>query len=93
MLFLAGGPEESGGQCLDEKDQTIPVDAGDNVPVLKGLSKETCLSGCLLVDGATGCAFNKDSLYLKCFAIKRSVTKGDGTGGICWKFNPDKGKS
>ena len=53
------------------------------VPVFD--SKETCLSGCQLIEGAQGCEYD----FASCNAIKVEVLIGDGDGtneAVCWIF-------
>ena len=80
--------EESIGNCLTLSTAAL-VKKENKVTVLEFDSKETCLSGCKLVEGAKGCEYSGAT----CDALKVVVDIGNGDdtyGSICWKFL-DKG--
>ena len=78
--------EESMGDCLALSTAAL-VKKENKVTVLEFDSKETCLSGCKLIEGAKGCEYDTYG----CNAIKVVVAMGDFTSGsICWRFI-DKG--
>ena len=56
-------------------------------------SKESCLAGCLKVEGATACQY--DSFLGTCYALKGEAVTGanGGDDAICWKLSTGQGKS
>ena len=78
--------EESVGYCM-ALSTASSVKRENRVTVPEFDSKETCLSGCKLIEGAKGCEYDTSS----CDALKVVVAMGDFTSGsICWRFI-DKG--
>ena len=85
LIAAAIQARESTGKCIATSTSTYVERANKfTVPVFD--SKETCLSGCKLIEGAKGCEYD----FASCNAIKVAVFAGDGDGrneSMCWIFS------